>query len=68
MDARLGLKQIPDGPSWVRSIAKAPARLALAAVRAHSVRFVGYAFDYGGYGGYATYSIYDPQTGLRFNT
>ena len=30
MDARLGLKQIPDGPSRVPSIAKAPARLALA--------------------------------------
>ena len=49
MDARLGLKHFPDGPSLVRSIAKAPARLALVAVRARSVGFVGYAFDYGGY-------------------
>ena len=72
MDARLGLKQFPDGPSLVRSIAKAPARIALVAVRARSIGFVGYASKItaviGGYGGYATYSIHYPQTGLRFNT
>ena len=55
MDARLGLEQIPDRPSRVRSIAKAPARLALAACPRVLRRFRRLRFwFYGGYSGYAT--------------
>ena len=62
MDFRLGLKQIPAGPSRVRGEAKAhPKRTG----EVLGTGCVGYAFGHSGYGGYATNYIYGPQTGLR---
>ena len=79
LEYRLGLKQIPAGPSRVRAAAKAPPKrmgevwgtvtiVAESPVTTGFVGFVGYTFGYGGYGGYARNSVYGPQTGLRFNT